>query len=78
MQVDRFNGREDENFSMWSWIIFSVIRGKRLAGAVTGSEIVPCKSDIEVYNLYQEKVSLARDLLFTSLSDKPLRAVQSA
>lgn len=72
-----FSRREREGFSMWSLRIFPVIEGKGLLGVAIGSKVGECKSDIEGYNLYQEKVSLAMALVATSLRDKMLRMAQS-
>lgn len=71
-----FNRREDEYFSMGSLRMFLVIERKRLSGELLQLKVGPCKCNIEVHNLYQEKVSLAQALTVTSLADNLLKAVQ--
>lgn len=78
LRVDKFNGNDNEDFSLWSIRIMAVLEGRGIHGVVLGEETEPQKEDTSAYTTYAEKVSMARAIIVTALGDKPLRVIQNS
>lgn len=78
LRVEKFNGSDNEDFSLWSLRVFAVLEGKGIHGVVDGTEAKPLDEASTEYTLYTEKCRMARAVIVTSLGDKPLRVIQNA
>ena len=73
LRVSKFNGRDNEDFELWSLRLSAVLESKDLSTVVT-----PGEHPREDFAKYEQKKRKAKAIIVTSLDDKPLRVVQSA
>ena len=76
LRVSKFNGREGEDFELWSLRLSAVLESKDLSVAV--EESPPIGDSSQDKAKYEQKKRKAKAIIVTSLGDKPLRVVQSA
>lgn len=68
----------DEDFELWSLRLSAALKGKDLADVVYDPVQDPGAGQEEDHANYQRRGCKAKEIISTSLGDKPLRLVQSA
>ena len=78
-RVEKFHGRENEDFGLWQIRVLAMLEGQDLSGVVMGDEPVPESTEgSDEYKIYLDKIRKARAVIVMALGDRPLRAVQTA
>lgn len=78
LRVEKFNGRDNEDFGIWAVRVMAVLEGEGLADVVIGEETPPEDVTSAVYSAYLKKARKARAILVMGLGNKPLRVVQNS
>ena len=76
LRLTKFNGREGEDFELWSLRLSAVLESKDLSAVMDG-DAVTGTSTADIAR-HEQKKKKAKAIIVTSLGDKPLRVVQSA
>jgi len=77
LRVEKFNGRDTEDFALWQMRLMAVLEGRNLSGVVLDTDDIPQDNTSAEYLTYLDRERKAKAIIITALGNKPLRVIQS-